>query len=67
MAPDPGHITTVGCRFEKFIPDVDHQSKIRSAVLRVHKSTILTTELLNLHVRRCLEERGGNGRRRSRR
>ena len=41
-------------RFERLIPDPEHLSKLRCAVARVHKATILATELLNLHIRRVL-------------
>ena len=60
MAPDPGTYT-VGCSFEKVVPDETHKSIIRDAVTRVHRATILATELLNLHVRRCIEDHGGQG------
>ena len=43
------------------IPDENHKSKIRDAVERVHKATIYATELINIHIRRCFEELGGNG------
>ena len=53
MAPDPGASDqgkrTVACNFESLVPD------------ETHKATILATELLNMHVRRCLEERSGVG------
>ena len=61
MAPDPGRTYTVGCSFDKLIPDEQHKKAIRDAVLRTHRATILVTELLNLHVRRCVEERNGEG------
>ena len=35
--------------------------KIRDAVERVHVATIYATELINIHIRRCFEELGGNG------
>ena len=50
MAPDPGEYT-VGCSFERLIPDERHKAVIRDAVSRVHKSTILATELLNVYIR----------------
>ena len=56
MAPDPGEYT-VGCSFERLIPDERHRAVIRDAVTRVHKSTILATELLNIYIRHRLEER----------
>ena len=58
MAPDPGEYT-VGCSFERLIPDERHKAAIRDAVTRVHKSTILATELLNVYIRHRLEEGGG--------
>jgi hypothetical protein len=62
MAPDPGGgKRTVGCSFERLVPDATHRVAIRDAVRRVHRATILATQLLNLHVRRCFEERGGAG------
>ena len=61
MAPDPGgsEIRTVACNFDKLIPDEKHKSAIRDAVARTHKATILATQLLNLHARRCFEESDG--------
>ncbi|KAL1511433.1 hypothetical protein AB1Y20_006232 [Prymnesium parvum] len=41
--------------------DEAHKALIRDAVKRVHEATILASQLLNLHVRRCLEERQGAG------
>ena len=60
MSPDPGRTYTVGCSFDKLIPDEAHRTALRDAVSRVHKSTILATELLNLHVRRCIEDCTGD-------
>lgn len=60
MAPNPGTYT-VGCSFEKLVPDERHKNAIRDAVSRTHRATILATELLNLHVRRCIEEHDGDG------
>ena len=60
MSPDPGRTYTVGCSFDKLIPDEAHRTALRDAVSRVHKSTILATELLNLHVRRCIESGTGD-------
>ena len=40
----------------KLIPDARHLDLIRQAVVKVHKATIFATELLNLHIRRLLEE-----------
>jgi len=65
MAPDPGTADqgkrTVACNFDTLVPDEKHKVTIRDAVHRTHKATLLATELLNLHVRRCLEERNGVG------
>ena len=61
MAPDPGRTYTVGCSFEKLVPEEGHKQTIRDAVSRTHRATILATELLNLHVRRCIEEHDGEG------
>tara|TARA_B110001450_G_scaffold248087_1_gene263854 strand:+ start:365 stop:775 length:411 start_codon:yes stop_codon:yes gene_type:complete len=65
MAPDPCGSDqgkrTVACNFESLVPDETHKAAIRDAVHRTHKATILATELLNLHVRRRLEERSGVG------
>ena len=65
MAPDPGASDqgkrTVACNFESLVPDETHKAAIRDAVQCTHRATILATELLNMHVRRCLEERSGVG------
>jgi len=49
-----GCVRTVGCALVKLIPNAEHLDLIRGAVTRVHKATILATELLNLHIRRLL-------------
>ena len=47
---------------EKLVPDEAHKLIIRDAAVGcVHKATLLATELLNLHVRRCFEELDGRG------
>lgn len=62
MAPDPGDTKrTVGCSLDRLVPDEGHKATICDAVTRTHKATILATELLNLHIRRCFEECGGAG------
>ena len=61
MAPDPGQTYTVGVSFEKLVPDESHKAMIREAVQRVHKATIYATELINIQIRRCIEELGGVG------
>lgn len=38
------------------VPNLDHLQKIQEAVSATHKATILATELLNLHLRKCLAE-----------
>ena len=54
-------VRTVGVSFEKLIPDAAHASAIRGAVERVHRCTLLATELLNLYVRDRLQHHGGAG------
>jgi hypothetical protein len=54
-------VRTVGVNFEKLIPDTAHASAIRGAVERVHRCTLLATELLNLYVRDRLQHHGGTG------
>ena len=65
MAPDPGASDhgkrTVACNFESLVPYETHKVAIRDAVQCTHRATILATELRNMHVRRCLEERSGVG------
>lgn len=57
MPPSSDGIRTVGCRLDRLVLDDGHLQAIRHAVNRVHKATILVTELLNMHIRRCLELR----------
>ena len=59
--PKAARTYTVGCAFEKLVPDEGHRATLCDAVLRTNKATVLATELLNLHVRRCIEELNGNG------
>lgn len=54
-------LRTVGVSFVKLVPDETHVVAIRDAVDRVHKATILATELLNLYVRDRLQNHGGSG------
>ena len=61
MAPDPGRTYTVGVSFEKLVPDERHKNVVRKAVERVHRATIYATELINIHIRRCIEELDGKG------
>ena len=51
-----GNIRTVGCSISKLILNEDHLQSIREVVLSTHKATILVSELLNIHIRRMLEE-----------
>lgn len=50
------HVNTVGCSLAKLVRDPSHLKLIREAVVDVHSSTILATELLNLHIRRMLDQ-----------
>ena len=47
---------TVCAKLRKVIPDETHLSTIEDAVRRVHRITIDATELLSLHITRCMEE-----------
>ena len=47
---------TVCASLRKVMPDATHLSLIEDAVERVHRITFDATELLTLHVTRCLEE-----------
>ena len=49
-------VRMVGCSLAKLVPNPDHLQKIQEAVSATHKATILATELLNLHLRKCLAE-----------
>ena len=53
---DGDDIRTVGCSLERLIPDATHLQKIRDAVTATHRATILASELLNIHMRRLLQE-----------
>ena len=48
--------TTTPCELSKFIPSASHLTKIQDAVKRVHDATFLAMELLNLHMRVCLQD-----------
>ena len=50
---------TVGCNFEKLVPDIRQRDAIRDAINRTHLAVIYATELLNLHIRRLLDEDPG--------
>ena len=54
-------LRTVGVAFDKLVPDATHANAIRDAVERVHRCTLLATELLNLYVRDRLQHHGGTG------
>ena len=56
MPPTSDGIRTVGCPLEKLVPLPEHLYRIRNAVSSTHKATILATELLNMHLRKCLEQ-----------
>lgn len=56
MPPTSDGVRVVRCRLDKLVPDEAHLCRIRVAVDRVHRATVYATELLNLHVRRCLDE-----------
>ena len=56
MPPTSDGVRTVGCSLEKLVPLPEHIDRIRSAVSATHKATILATELLNMHLRKCLEQ-----------
>ena len=54
MPPESDGVTTVGCSLIKLVPDASHLRAIQDAVLSTHRATILATQLLNVHLRRCL-------------
>ena len=54
MPPASDGVRTVGCALQKLVPDMNHLRAIQDAVCAVHKANVLATELLNLHLRRCL-------------
>ena len=54
--PEESDGLTVCARLRKVIPDTCHLCCIEDAVTRVHRITFDCTELLALHVTRCLEE-----------
>ena len=56
MPPTSDGTRTVACSFHKLIPDAAHKALLLDAIERVHKATILATELLNMHVRRSLRD-----------
>ena len=56
MPPDSDGVRTVGCSLVKLVPCTEHLLKIQDAVARTHKATILATELLNIHLRKCIQD-----------
>ena len=54
MPPTSDGLRTVGCNLQKLVPDAGQLDAIRQAVASTHKATILATELLNMHLRRML-------------
>ena len=56
MPPTSDGTRSVACSFDKLIPDEGQKAILIDAIKRVHKSTMLATELLNLHVRRCVRD-----------
>ena len=51
---EDGGVRTVGCALSRLVPDAAYLAAIRGSVLSVHNATILATELLDMHLRRCL-------------
>ena len=45
----------VGTELRKVVPDAEHLTKIQDAVHRVHRIVLDATELMALHLSRCLE------------
>ena len=56
MSPDPGDVRTVGCNLAKLVPDAVVLQDLRTAVERAQSATVQACLLLNVHVRRCLDE-----------
>ena len=52
MPPTSDGKCTVGCALRKLVPDAAHHEALTRGVRAVHESTVLATELLNLHLRR---------------
>ena len=58
MPPESdGDIKTVGCSLKKLIPNAIHLREVEDAVHRVHRSCFLAIELLNIHLRVCIERK----------
>ena len=53
---DGENVRTVACALAKLIPNPVHLHQIRDAVATTHKATILASELLNMHIRRTLDD-----------
>tara|TARA_B100000945_G_scaffold304075_1_gene289217 strand:+ start:818 stop:2743 length:1926 start_codon:yes stop_codon:yes gene_type:complete len=56
MPPESDGIRTVGCSLVKLVPCAEYLNKIQDAVAATHKATILATELLNIHLRKCMQD-----------
>jgi SAM-dependent methyltransferase len=61
MAPDPGKQYTVSCTLRKAVPDPEQLESIKGAALRIHRCTLLATDLLNLYVRDRIENHNATG------
>ena len=47
-------VRIVGCQLHKVVRTEANLAALRDGVERLHRATVLATELLNLHLRRCL-------------
>lgn len=56
MPPTSDGVRTLGCSLEKLVPDSRHLLALRRAVADTHKATLLATELLNMHLRRMIDD-----------
>jgi hypothetical protein len=57
MPPESdGSIKTIGCSLKKLIPNAVHLREVEDAVHRVHRACFLAIELLNIHIRVCIEK-----------
>jgi len=52
---DGENVRTVGCALSKLVISPVHLQKIQDAVNTTHKATIFASELLNMHIRRMLD------------
>ena len=58
MPPESdGSIKTIGCSLKRLVPNEDHLKKIEDGVHRVHRASFLASELLNLHLRKCIDDK----------